>query len=155
MAHDHPEFVSRLLLSGPPLLTTAQIATLQTTLPVTDLDENGRFLTDLWQRLHKKGPTLQLDLILRETIAALQCRDSYHEAYFAVFAQDLGGQLAALRCPVLLLAGEQDSLIASLEPAAQLVRNGRLLRIPGAGTYLCDQQPRLVANLVREFLGEA
>jgi len=154
LAHDHPKFVSRLALSGPPLLTDSQIAYLKTTLPENELDENGRFLTDLWQRLRKKNPNGEVALTLRETISSLQCQDSYQDAYHAVFDQDFAGQLAALTCPVLLMAGEQDSLFASLEPAAKLVRNGRSHTIPNAGTYICDEQPQIIANLLRYFLQE-
>jgi len=151
MAADHPDLVAKLALSGPPLLTDAQIAHLKTTLPTTELDENGRFLSDIWDRLRHKNPIAPLELSLRETIAALQCRDGYHDAYYAVFEQDFAGQLAALRCPVLLMAGENDSLRASLEPAARLVKNGRFHIIPNAGTYSCDEQPQAVATLLRDF----
>ena len=151
LALDQPELVTKLVLSGPPLLTNAQIAHLKTTLPTTDLDVDGRFLTDLWQRLRHKNPNAPLGLTLRETIAALQCRDSYHDAYHAVFAQDFAAQLAALTCPTLLVAGENDSLFASLKPAAELVRNGRCQTIPQAGTYICDEQPQVLAQLLKEF----
>jgi len=154
LAHDHPDFVSKLALSGPPLLTDSQIAYLKTTLPENKLDINGRFLTDLWQRLRNKNPNGEIALTLRETITSLQCQDSYQAAYYAVFDQDFAGQLAALTCPVLLMAGEQDSLFASLEPAAKLVRNGRSHTIPNAGTYICDEQPQIIANLLRDFLQE-
>lgn len=149
---DHPELVSKLILSGPPLLTEAQINYLKTTLPAMELDENGRFLNDLWQRLRSKDTDVSLELALRETVAALQCRDNYHAAYHAVFAQDFTGQLTQIDCPVLLMAGEQDSLRASLEPAAALVKNGRVEIIPDAGTYICDQKPQIVAQHLRKFL---
>lgn len=154
-ANDYPKSVVRLALSGPPLLTNAQIAYLQTTLPENELDENGRFLTDIWQRLRQKNPTADLSLTLRETITSLQCRDSYHAAYHAVFNQDFARQLTAFTCPVLLMAGEHDSLYASLEPAAQIVKNGRFQTIPHAGTYICDEQPQIVAKLLRDFFQEA
>ncbi len=152
LAFDKPELITHLALSGPPLLTQAQIAHLKTTLPMMELDVDGRFLTELWQRLRHKNPAAPPELTLRETIAALQCRHSYHEAYHAVFAQEFAAQLAAISCPVLLLAGENDSLLASLEPSANLVQNGRCHTIPNAGTYICDEQPQVVANLLREFL---
>jgi pimeloyl-ACP methyl ester carboxylesterase len=155
LAFDRPGSVTSLALSGPPLLSAAQIAHLQTTLPMLEPSEDGRFLVDLWQRLRRKSRTAPLELTLRETIAAWQGRDSYHAAYHAVFAQDFGTQLAALTCPVLLLAGEHDSLRASLEPAAALLRNGRCRIIPNAGTYVCDEQPQSVAHLLRAFFEAA
>ena len=151
IAHDYPDLIEKLALSGPPLLTEAQIAYLKTTLPTMDLDENGRFLTDLWRRLRNKNPQAELELTLREAIAALQCRASYHNAYHAVFEQDFAEQLAALACPVLLMAGEKDSLLASLIPAADLVQNGRYHIIPNTGTYICDENPQAIARLLRDF----
>ena len=154
LAFGYPDLVEKLVLSGPPLLTDAQIAFLKTTLPEITLDENGRFLQEIWQRLRKKNPDGALDLILRETITSLQCWDSYHEAYHAVFAQNFRQQIASLTCAVLLMAGEQDSLFTSLEPAAQLVQNSCSHTTPNAGTYICDEQPQLVADLLRKFFLE-
>ena len=153
LAHDHRKLVSQLILSGPPLLTQAQIDYLKTTLPSMALDENGRVFNDLWQRLRSKNPDASLELTFRETVAALQCRTNYQAAYHAVFAQNFAEQLTQIKCPVLLMAGEQDSLRASLEPTAELVKNGRVHIIPNGTTYVCDQQPQTVASLIREFLG--
>ncbi len=151
ITYDYPAFVIKLALSGPPLLTQEQIDYLKTTLPTNMFDEDGRFLTDLWLRLRKKAPQTSLALILRETISALQSRDIYHQAYHAVFNQDFSQQLQSISCPILLMAGQQDSLIASLKPAAKLVKNGRYYTIPNAGTYICDTQPKIVAKLLSEF----
>lgn len=151
LAVERPDLVQKLALSGPPLLTEAQISYLKTTLPTMTLDEEGRFLTELWQRLRRKNPEAALQLTFRETVAALQCQDSYQAAYHAVFAQDFAAQLTAVFCPVLLMAGEHDSLYASLEPATKLVQDGRSYIIPQAGTYICDERPEVVANLLREF----
>ncbi len=154
LAFAYPDLVAKAALSGPPLLTAAQIAHLKTTLPEMTLDENGRFLQDIWRRLRNKNPEGSVTVTLRETITSLQCWGSYHEAYQAVFAQDFKQQLAGLSCPVLLMAGEYDSLFASLEPAAQLVQNGRSHTIADAGTYICDEQPQLVADLLRAYFLE-
>ena len=152
LAFDQPKLVTGVVLSGPPLLTEAQIEYLTTNLPSMELDADGRFLSDLWQRLRQKNPDVALELTLREVTAALQCRHSYHDAYHAVFAQEIATQLGALRCPVLLVAGENDSLVASLKPAARRVSNGRYKVIPDAGTYICDEQPHIVAQLLKDFL---
>jgi pimeloyl-ACP methyl ester carboxylesterase len=151
LAVNFPGFVAKLALSGPPLLSAEQINYLKATLPILKPDEDGRFLIDLWQGLRRKGRQSALELTLRETISALDGRASYRLAYQAVFEQDFAGQLQAITCPVLLMAGEHDSLVASLRPAASLVKNGRFHIIPGAGTYICDEQPQLVAQLLKDF----
>ncbi|GJM42371.1 MAG: hydrolase [Ardenticatenaceae bacterium] len=147
-----PQLVRNLVLSGPPLLSDAQIVHLKTTLPSFELDRDGYFLIDLWERLSGKNPDAPLELLFREAISALQCRPRYRAAYEAVFDHPFGEQLADISIPVLLLAGAQDSLIASLEPASRLLQNGTMHIVPHAGTYLCDEAPQQVAQILRTFL---
>ena len=155
MAHDQPQRVNTLALSGPPLLTAAQIEFLEKGLLPIEIDPNGRFLRNTWDRIRKKEPAAPLTLSLRESLLTIQAAENYPAAYRAVFAHPLANQLAALTCPTLLMAGEQDSLIASLEPAASYLPPTipqQIHRIPQAGSYICDQQPDLVAQILRSFL---
>ena len=69
----------------------------------------------------------------------------------AVFAHDMEGQLKKLTLPTLVMVGEQDTIRASAEPAAKLLREGRLVVFPKGGTYICDREPELVAGALREF----
>lgn len=154
MAHDAPQRVARLALSGPPLLTDEQVAHLRNGLHQLVLDEDGRFLTKTWQRLRQKSPDALLPLILRETLLTLQAADNYPRAYEAVFAQPLAAQLAGLCCPTLLMAGENDSLRDCLESAYALLPDAVLHRLPDADGYICDRQPERVASIVRQFLME-
>jgi haloalkane dehalogenase len=158
MAHDvaqaAPDRVGKLILSGPPLLNEAQIERLRAGLQPIVPDADGRFLSQTWQRLRHKAPDAPLDLSLRETLLTLQAGHSYPLAYEAVFDQPFAEQLAALSQPTLLLAGQQDSLHACLQPAHALLPHSTIRSLPHADGYLCDRQPARAAALLRQFLGD-
>ena len=154
LAAEYPELVRRLILSGPPLLSKEQINLLKGTLLPMEILENGRHLQQTWQHIQKKDPTAPAALIQRETLLTLQAGKNYHAAYHAVFAQDVAAQLAALQCPTVVTAGENDSLRTCLEPAYHLLKHGTMQLIPAAGTFICDQQPQLVAQLLRAFFSD-
>lgn len=151
MAYERADLVGKLALSGPPLLTEAQVEALMKGLQEMALDENGRFLTETWQRIQKKEIKAPLELIFRETLLALQTGSRYHEAYYAVFAQNFAAQLTSLTMPVLVMAGEHDSLRASLEPSFALLKNGTKQLVLNAGTFICDQKPKLLASILQNF----
>lgn len=152
MAHARPGLVRRLVLSGPPLLSPEQKAALKASLRPFSLAPDGSHLTAIWARLRGRDPDLPLAVVHRETLLTAAAGEQAQQAYQAVFAQDFAGQLQALAQPVLLLAGEHDTLRASLEPAAALARNGRSRVLPGATTYVCDREPARLAEIIAEFL---
>ena len=151
IAFERPFLSQKLILSGPPLLDEAMKQQLRAGLPQHTLTESGDFLLTEWQRMRHKDVDAPLALSLRETLLGLGLNGRYQQAYEAVFNHDFAEQLAALTCPILLMAGENDSLYHSLEPAYALAQNSTIRTIPGAGTYLCDRQPDKVAALIRQF----
>ncbi len=154
LATDQPGLVRKLALSGIPLLTAGQITELEKGLQPMEILANGRHLQQLWQHIQKKAPTASVELIQRETLLTLQAGKSYHEAYHAVFAQAVAEQLAALQCPTMVMAGEYDSLRASLEPAYDLLKQGSMQIIPRAGSFICDQQPQVIAEILSTFFSK-
>lgn len=152
MAHSYSGFVRRLVLSGPPLLSTEQKANLAAGLQPFVIEENGAHLLAVWERLRRRDPALPLETVHRETLLTLSAGEYALQTYHAVFAQDFAGQLAALDIPVLVTAGEHDTLRASLEPAFAQLKHGQMHVIPNGTTYVCDREPQLVARLIREFL---
>jgi pimeloyl-ACP methyl ester carboxylesterase len=152
MAHGAPGFVRRLILSGPPLLSAEQKAALKAGLKPFVMDEAGAHLITVWERLRRRDPALSLATAHRETLLTLTAGTRAAETYDAVFAQDFAGQLAALDIPVLVMAGEHDTLRSSLEPAFAQLRHGQMHAIPGGTTYVCDRDPQAVADIISEFL---
>ncbi|MEI2609197.1 MAG: alpha/beta hydrolase [Candidatus Promineifilaceae bacterium] len=151
MAYDYPKLARWLVLSGPPLLSPEQVAGLQAGLKPFALMTEGEHLLGTWQRIRQRDPALPLEVVQRELLLTQMAGAAAVQTYHAVFAQPFAEQLAALDIPILVLCGEHDTLRPSLEPAYRLLRQGHMAIIPGAGPYLCDTHPQVIAELVREF----
>jgi len=69
---------------------------------------------------------------------------------------DLRDSLGAVECPVLLLAGERDTLVplGALQASRELFRDARLQVIAGAGHAPFIAQPEQVARMITGFLCE-
>lgn len=152
MAHDHPNFVKKMVLSGPPLLSEAQVNGLKASLKPFALAEDGSHLTQVWERIRKRDSALALETVHREVLLTQSAREAAQGAYQAVFEQPFAEQISALDIPILVMAGEHDTLRASLEPAFDLLRNGQMWVISGEGPYICDQNPQVVADVIKEFI---
>ena len=153
MAFDHPTMVEKLVLSGPPLLTDVQKQHLGELVGPMELSEDGAHMMKTWERIRGRMPeSASVDLLHREAMLSIQAGQHYHETYHAVFAQDVETQLRAITCPVLMVAGEHDTLIDSLEPAHQLVPHSQKTVVSGASTYYCDTHAQLLAELLHTFL---
>jgi pimeloyl-ACP methyl ester carboxylesterase len=151
MAHRDPAFVDRLILSGPPYLTKAQLEAIVPSVSPVVLDDDGGHLLSVWKRIRAKDPSAPLELCHREVVQNLIAGARYPEAYEAVFAHDLGGQLKTIACRALVLVGPDDTIYASAEPAARRLPRGRLHVFARGGTYICDREPELVAAALRDF----
>ncbi len=154
MAYTQPEFVQKVVLSGPPLLNEAQKDRLKASLKPIELVEDGAHLTAVWHRIRQRDPSLPLEIVHREVLLTQMARRVAQRAYQAVFEQPIGQQLSALQQPTLIISGEYDTLRDSAEPAYSLLENGQICMIPGAGPYLCDQNASEVAQILRTFLIE-
>ena len=151
MAHDHPNFIQKMILSGPPLLNETQINGLKASLKPFAIAEDGSHLTQVWERIRKRDLSLPLDVVHREVLLTQSAREAAQAAFQAVFEQPFQSQLEALELPILVMAGEHDTLRASLESAYQALQNGRMRVMAGEGPYLCDQNPQAVADIIKEF----
>ena len=154
MGFEQPNRFPKIVLSGPPLLTEDVKAKLWATLPKMTLDESGSVLAETWRRIRHKDQMAPLALSLREALLSLGLNGRYQAAYQAVFDHDFATLISTLTCPILLVAGEHDSLRHSLEPTHALASNSTIEILPNAGTYVCDKKPDVMANLLREFLIE-
>lgn len=69
---------------------------------------------------------------------------------------DLRDRLGAVECPVLLLAGERDTLVplAAMQASRELFRAAQLQVIAGAGHAPFIAQPQQVAERMTDFLRE-
>ncbi|BCX03118.1 MAG: hypothetical protein KatS3mg053_1056 [Candidatus Roseilinea sp.] len=151
IAHDHPGFARKIMLSGPPHLTPAQRAAFAERIYPVAPQLDGAHLLPLWRRILDKEPDVPLDLAHREFTLTLRAGAQYAAAYRAVFSHDFAAQLPRIACPIHLMAGEFDALRDCLDPAAAAAQQASKQFIPGAGTYVCERQTALVADAIRRF----
>ena len=144
------KFARKMILSGAPYLTSEQKESFKKTVQPIVIEKDGAHLLKLWNRLRAKDETAELSLTNREFLLNLTAGERYHEAYFAVFNHDFETQLAELNCPILVTAGDNDTLKNSLEPAYKALKNGEIRHLIG-NTYICDKSPEVMAKLMEEF----
>lgn len=149
MEFDMP-FARKMILSGAPYLTAEQKETFKKNVEPVIFEKDGAHLLKLWQRLRVKDENADLQLTHREFLLNLRAGERYHEAYQAVFNHDFETQLAALRCPILVTAGDNDTLKNSLEPAFRALQNGEMKQLKG-NTYICDQSPEQITRIIEDF----
>lgn len=155
VASTHPEQVQRLALSGPCLLDETLKARLPTLATPIEVETDGSHLIPLWARLQAKDPSAPAALVQREVMAALTAGPAYPQAYRAVTEVDTRTQLQSLHCPTLVFAGTADPLYPQLDAAHRLLPQGQKAEIPGARSFVCEQQVETVAALLDEFFGAA
>lgn len=150
MEQMRPGTARKMLLSGPPYLTEEQKARFRAVIQPIVAQEDGAHTIGLWQRLRAKDPGAKLALTQREFVLNMLAGERYHETYHAVFTHDFNAQLAAIACPVLVMAGDADTLRDALEPAYAALQHGEIRYLSG-NTYICDQSPETVAGIIREY----
>ncbi len=143
-------FARKMFLSGPPYLSQEQKDSFKKSVQPIVIEADGKHLLNLWQRLRKKDETADFSLTHREFLLNLHAGERYHEAYFAVFNHNFENQIATLGCPILVTAGDKDTLKDSLEPAYKALKNGEMRRLKG-NTYICDNAPEVMSVLMEEF----
>ena len=149
MEFDKP-LARKMILSGAPYLTEEQKENFKKTVHPIVIKKDGSHLLKLWEGLRAKDETADGQLTHREFLLNLHAGERYHEAYFAVFNHDFERQLSEINCPVLVMAGDKDTLKDSLEPAFKALKNGEMRRLKG-NTYICDQSPEIVSQIIKEF----
>jgi pimeloyl-ACP methyl ester carboxylesterase len=155
MAFNNPALASSIALSGPTLLSEKLKEVLPTKAQAFPLTEDGSHLSAMWQRMRAKDAEAPLELSLRETLLGLSLGEQYPGAYQAVIEHDFESQLAAINCPVLVFAGDQDPLYGQLDASYSLLKRGEKAVLKGIGSYSCDRRSGEVAGLLDEFFGAA
>jgi pimeloyl-ACP methyl ester carboxylesterase len=151
LACRRPALVEALALCGPTAIPAAVQARLRAGLVPVEPRPDGSHLTAMWQRIRAKDPDAPLALSQRETLSNLRAAGTYLAAYEAVFAHDFAADLAAVRCPTLLLCGDRDPLFEFLGLSASAAPAARTAILPGGGTYVCERMTAAVAAELRHF----
>ena len=145
-----PKLCAAIAMCGPPALTQEQRQILPSMAPVELPEASGEHLARMWAKLRAKETSASPALSTRELGLAFSAQ-STKETYQAVADYDFMTDLAAIACPLLLFAGERDSLGSYLPAAAKVAPNAKILSIKDAGGYICDLRPEFVASLLFDF----
>lgn len=156
LAAEHPDKVRRLVLVSAPIFTEAERAHLRQLYGPTPPHLDGSHLVERWASFvhHYLGRGLGLDDVADMFPERLLGRAHSwwgHNAAFG-FAPDM--RLPEIRQPVLVL-NPNDDLQAETRRAAPIIRNGRILEVPGWGHGFLDGYTNDAAALVESFLEAA
>jgi haloalkane dehalogenase len=147
---EHSEFCAAIAMCGPPALSAQQRQMLPAMAPVVIAQPDGAHLGAMWSKLRAKETSAPPTLSTREVALALSAV-STKEAYQCVADYDFLAALPKITCPLMLFAGERDSLIDYFPAAQSAAPQAKVMRIEDAGGYICDLRPALVARLLAEF----
>jgi pimeloyl-ACP methyl ester carboxylesterase len=149
MAAGAPARVSRLILMGTPVFDPQDENTRRTRAARLGWapDPEGEYLVRMW----RISTYPDLWVRHRELTDRLLAGPLAWWASAAVSDTDVRDLLPAIQCPTLLLSGSQDFMIDKQESVAALLRDARLVVIPGA-TLIVDQKPAEVAQQIAAFV---
>lgn len=139
-----------IAMCGPPALTYQQRKMLPAMAPVEMPEANGDHLNRMWTKLRSKETNAPAALSTRELGLAFSATATA-ATYQAVADYDFMADLSLIKCPLLLFAGDRDSLAGYLPCAAAAAPSAKIVTIDNAGGYICDLRPDLVAHLLSGF----
>ncbi|MEX0827383.1 MAG: alpha/beta hydrolase [Haliea sp.] len=152
LGYDFTDTIKAMSLSGPTYLSAELKVALPGLAETFPLQDDGGHLLSMWKRIRAKDPQADLRLSLRETLLAFSCDGNYPQAYAAVVRQPFAQQLATLKCPVQVFAGDQDPLSDSVDPTLEVLEKGERASVShGSRTYVCDRQAAEVSGLLKGF----
>ncbi|TRW17349.1 alpha/beta fold hydrolase [Glacieibacterium frigidum] len=156
LAAGWPDRVRRLVIVATPIFTEAEREAMRAHYGPTPPRRDGSHLVERWNSFvhHNLGRGLSLDDVADMFPERLLGRaDGWwgHRAAFA-FAPDM--RLPEVAQPVLVL-NPNDDLQVETRRAAPLIRNGRILEVPGWGHGFLDGFTDDAARLVESFLDAA
>ncbi len=155
LAHDEPDRVAGLVLSGPPLLDESLRQTLPSRAEPFPLADDGGHLLQMWERMRDKDPAAAVSLSQRELLAAFECGASYPDSYAAVARHDFEALLPHIRCPALVFAGDQDPLYGAVAPTVTALPSARSCSLRGGETtYVCDREVAQLEGLIAQFCAD-
>ena len=150
----YPDRVSALVLSNPALKTSeAACAMLRDRAQAVRAGGMNAILPGAVDRAFLQQPKDERYQRYYARFAA-QDPEAYALSALAVLDADASGDLAALRCPTLVVAGAHDVLLPPEQSRAAhgLVADARFHLLHDAAHFAPLQQPRAFADLVLEFM---
>ncbi|OYU15646.1 MAG: hypothetical protein CFE37_04810 [Alphaproteobacteria bacterium PA4] len=153
LAADRPDLVRRLVCVSAPIFTASEQAAMQTHYAPVPPRLDGGHLVERWQGFvhHYLGRGLTLDDVADMFPERLLGRRLSWWGHHAAFTHAPDMRLPEIDQPLLVL-NPDDDLQVETRRAADLIRNGRILDMPGWGHGFLDGFTEDAARLVTSFL---
>ena len=146
--------ITHLILTGVPLLSADQLSTLLDEMKPPEVLNDGSHLTREWRARYRNwgetGGLEQVQVAVAETISVYE---RYRWGFEALQGYDPIPALEALRCPVLFVTSERDSLRDEDRRAAQHVSRGKIVNLGEVAPQLPWTAPLQYAREILEFMG--
>lgn len=153
MAATNPDRVKSLMMDGPVWLSAAERRQwLDTAIDPMVIQEDGSHLMKIWDRVVGLDPDHPKELCHREALDTLRAGERWHEAYIAVFEQDSYALYEKVKCPMLLLCGENDVLMPYFDPVCKAYPHAVHHVLKNCGTYAVDNAAEGIAEKIKRFL---
>ena len=150
-----PELVRRLVLVSTPVYTDAELARQHATLGKPSwFDEGGAHLLEVWDgHWEWRGPGQTIEMVHETVAEVFRAGRRAWWGHRAAFEYQMGDRLPLVTHPTLVLC-PHDDLLEPTRRSEPLIRNGRLLELPGWGHGMMDVHTEEFAGILRGFLDE-
>lgn len=155
MAATSPERIKSIMLEGPVYLSMQERQHwLDTAINPMVIQEDGSHLMKIWDRVVGLDPDHPKQLCHREAIDTLKAGERWHEAYVTVFNQDAYDMFSKVKCPMLLLCGENDVLMPYFKPCCDAYPTAKSHVLKNGGVYAPDNCAKEIAQTITGFIEE-
>ena len=153
-AIQEPNRVKALTLSGPPIhppLPEGDPRRKPKMKPPPPPQDDGRHLLDLWQARWPVAEPIDPAIFQKRFLTAVMTGDSAVSAYHAVYKYDLTERIKLVKCPVLIVYGDQDVETPNIEKSLPLIPDIPTTVIPGGNIYTVDVCTEAWCKAVGDF----
>ncbi len=151
-----PNRVHKLLLSGTSGPKTKEEAeAFKNNLPIKrhqEIEKNGQSILDTWKRYIQYIPDTDTKNVMIAFINNLHAKLRPYDAHYGVLSWDRNPALKSLKCPVLLIQGEQDVFVSHQEKLLDIIPNSKRKVLANAGAFLFFEKPKECSALIHSFL---
>ncbi|MFS4467235.1 alpha/beta fold hydrolase [Maribacter sp. 2210JD10-5] len=156
IAHLQAHRVSKIIFSGTSGPKTKQESeAFKKNLPIKrhhELEKDGSSLLSTWKRFVQYLPNSGTMDVLIPFLNTMWSKLRPYDAHYGVLGWNRNPALQSLKCPVLLIQGENDTFVSRQEKLLELIPNSERVTIPKGGAFLFYELPEKCTEVIRDFL---
>jgi pimeloyl-ACP methyl ester carboxylesterase len=154
MAVAYPQRVSRLVLSGCPVLDaeTWQEHLSRPGFRNRPLDAEGELVKHVWGVYRSLSGHPDPQQWLGPFLLGMKSRSAPYDAHHAVARYPIKARLGLIKCPTLLLSGSRDMFYGDLESTRRLIPGATAGVVEDGGVFVAREQPERFAAAIVQFL---